>query len=314
MEKYSFLNDIPPTPELSDRDVLVIGKFTVIDGKTRFIGHTVSAADLKKELIAGAVEDANLDFYVEQAKTHADSAAEDATTATEQADIATSAAGSIKNFQDEAVGALKKHDKEITQNKNQIEKNRLDITLASHAIEQKLGKNETAQRALIADQAVMSNTAQAVLDNGRPVDGGAIARNSHYASVYIRNNDQKQLADTINITFRSVFDVENILIRFTIADFDNASSVITSVVLRADAGDITGNAVCLGSGNIIKEINLYGGSKKNTVAVKLQRPANTFTHIDMVVSSVGAQALGSDLQITSGATPGGLVTNIPIES
>lgn len=78
MEKYSFLNDIPPTPELSDRDVLVIGKFTVIAGKTRFIGRTVSAADLKKDLIAGAVDDANLDYYVEQAKEHAEAAEDSA--------------------------------------------------------------------------------------------------------------------------------------------------------------------------------------------------------------------------------------------
>ena len=52
MEKYVFLNDIPPTDHLSDKDVLVIGKFTIIDGKERFIGRTISIQELKKALIS----------------------------------------------------------------------------------------------------------------------------------------------------------------------------------------------------------------------------------------------------------------------
>lgn len=181
MEKYSFLNDIPPTPGLSDRDVLVIGKFTVIDEKIRFIGHTVSAADLKKELIAGAVEDANLDYYVEQARIHADSAevnsssaSKDATISTEQAEIATAAAESIKDNEANTSAAIDTLHTQLALTQSEVAS--LD--------NEKLGRHEKAESAKKADSA---GYAGYIMSGPTVVHPNTIAMASNIGFPYVNN-------------------------------------------------------------------------------------------------------------------------------
>ena len=81
MEKYAYLNDIPPDLEITDDDVLVIGKRVVVEDEVRHHAKSVKAGEYKKAMVKLVLDTADLPSHQSAMEAEVSKAGEKATTA-----------------------------------------------------------------------------------------------------------------------------------------------------------------------------------------------------------------------------------------